>query len=478
MGGKITLFNACRGKGREPASPVLEDSSNTPESLGPCLDILENPSGYRYFSPEEEKQYETYLPQQSRISDISPPKNWQSCEVLGHGSFGRVLFGANMDTGELIAIKQISVLHTQENKSSIDHIQQEIDILSQLHHKNIVRYLGTSRDDQHLNIFLEYVAGGSISSLLNRFGKFNESLIRVYTKQILEGLEYLHSHKIIHRDIKGANVLVSNEGVVKLADFGTAKKIYGIGDKTEFNSLRGTINWMAPEVMKQEGHGRYADIWSIGCTVLEMATAKSPWHNKPNPISVIMHVASTHEPPEIPNELSDQARDFILQCFKRRPSSRPNVCKLLKHSFIRDVCYGPIQIPKDKGPWEEAFASASTDSSQLNNYEIGSVIRTDEKVMHANRKESYIDETELDSLDPAHNLRSPFHHIIKIESQVKPQKSVQPELILRRPSISEEEDSFTYIQTDTTQASPQIMFQFQAEKADYFVFKEMSAVRE
>ena len=426
MGGKITLFNACRGKCIEPASPAPEDSAKFPESLGPCLDILENPSGYRYFSPEEEKQYETYLPQQASISEISPPKNWQSCEVLGHGSFGRVLFGANMDTGELIAIKQIPIFHTEENKSSINHIQQEIDILSQLHHKNIVRYLGTSRDGQNLNIFLEYVAGGSISSLLNRFGKFNEPLIRVYTKQILEGLEYLHSHKIIHRDIKGANVLVSNEGVVKLADFGTAKKIYGIGDKTEFNSLRGTINWMAPEVMKQEGHGRYADIWSVGCTVLEMATAKSPWHNKPNPISVIMHVASTNEPPEIPNELSDQARDFILQCFKRRPSSRPNVCKLLKHGFIRDVCYAPITIPKDTGPAEEVFASASTCSSQSNNYEIRSGIRTDEKVQHANRKESYIDENELDSLDPAHNLRSPFHHIIKIETQAKPQETEQP----------------------------------------------------
>ena len=287
MGGKVSLFNACKGKLRHSSDSPPDSPLYIAESSGPAGDIIDNPSsGYRYFSLEEEKQYELKLMQEPKRDEITPPKNWQTSEILGHGSFGRVLFAANMDTGELMAIKQIPLPGPYETKKNIDEIEQEIEILSQLEHKNIVRYLGTSRDSQHLNIFLEYVAGGSISSLLNKFGKFNEPLIRVYTKQILEGLEYLHYHKIIHRDIKGANVLVNNEGIVKLADFGASKRIYGLSnEKTQFHSLRGTINWMAPEVIKQEGHGRYADIWSLGCTVLEMATAKPPWYNKPNPVT-------------------------------------------------------------------------------------------------------------------------------------------------------------------------------------------------
>lgn len=118
--------------------------------------------------------------------------------------------------------------------------------------------------------------GGSITSLIEKYGKFNENLIRTYTTQILEGLEYLHANNVVHRDIKGANILVDNDGMCKLADFGSAKKIAGFG-KERYASIRGTPNWMAPEVIKSKGHGRFSDIWSIGCTVIEMATGKPPW---------------------------------------------------------------------------------------------------------------------------------------------------------------------------------------------------------
>jgi len=125
-------------------------------------------------------------------------------------------------------------------------LQHEIEVLKTLKHENIVQYLGSSVEDDVLNIFLEYVPGGSIASLIRRFGPLNENIVRLYTKQILHGLHYLHNHKIIHRDIKGANILVDNKGGIKLADFGASKKLEHLVAGTDANSLKGTLYWMAP----------------------------------------------------------------------------------------------------------------------------------------------------------------------------------------------------------------------------------------
>lgn len=139
------------------------------------------------------------------------------------------------------------------------------------------------------------MAGGSIFNLLQKYGKFNESLIRVYTKQILEGLEYLHVNNVVHRDIKGGNVLVDKNGVCKLADFGNAKRF--IEGTDQASSIKGTANWMAPEVIKQNKYGRFADIWSLGCTVIEMAHGKPPFSDFPNHVSIMMHVGQITSPP-------------------------------------------------------------------------------------------------------------------------------------------------------------------------------------
>ena len=117
--------------------------------------------------------------------------------------------------------------------------------------------------------------GGSLLAIVNKFGALPEEATRRYTRQILAGLEYLHFNSVIHRDIKAANVLVDRNGVCKLADFGTAKKVHELNSQK--NSMTGTVNWMAPEVIKQEKYGRAADIWSVGCTVYEMITGQPPW---------------------------------------------------------------------------------------------------------------------------------------------------------------------------------------------------------
>ena len=206
-------------------------------------------------------------------------------------------------------------------------------MLSTLSHENIVKYLGKHNDGQFLNIFLEYVSGGSINVLLKKYGRFNENLIRIYVKHILQGLDYLHAHNVVHRDIKGANVLVDNNGVWKLADFGGSKRLMDTGEDVD-NAMIGTAQWMAPEVIRNRCHGRYSDIWSVGCTVIEMALGCPPWSEYENQYAVLFKIAKDSWPPPYPENLSSKAIDFLNQCFQVDPKMRPNAQKLLQHPFI------------------------------------------------------------------------------------------------------------------------------------------------
>merc|ERR1712050_536570 len=129
--------------------------------------------------------------------------------------------------------------------------------------------------DDCLYIYLEYMPGGSVADVLCQFGPFEEELIGVYSRELLEGLEYLHTRDppVVHRDVKGANVLVGLDSRFKLSDFGCSKRTMD----TKSHTMRGSIAWMAPEVLQDKGAGRSADIWSLGCVVIEMAQADGPW---------------------------------------------------------------------------------------------------------------------------------------------------------------------------------------------------------
>lgn len=288
----------------------------------------------------EHKQVEE---EQQQPLDESKPFSWTKGELLGIGAFGRVFQGLNNVTGELIAVKQVGLSKDEALRGRVvEHVralEAEVHVLKQLKHENIVQYLGTERVDDAFNIVLEYVPGGSIASLLAKFGPLQESVIRVYTRQILKGLEYLHQRSIMHRDIKGANILVDKHKV-KLADFGASKKIEDLATMNSgCKSIRGTPYWMAPEVIKQTGHGRPADIWSVGCTVIEMATGKPPWSNYA-PVAAMFQIASSKSPPPIPDSLSPEAKDFLALCFNRVPKERANATRLLKHPFVAVAASG------------------------------------------------------------------------------------------------------------------------------------------
>ncbi|KAK1416971.1 hypothetical protein QVD17_26091 [Tagetes erecta] len=278
------------------------------------------------------------LPPPTRKEDAGSQIRWRKGELIGCGAFGRVYMGMNLDSGELLAVKQVSVVVNTASKDKtqahIRELEEEVKLLKNLSHPNIVRYLGTAREESSLNIFLEFVPGGSISSLLGKFGSFPESVIRMYTKQILLGLEYLHKNGIMHRDIKGANILVDNKGQIKLADFGASKKVVELATMTGAKSMKGTPYWMAPEVILQTGHSFSADIWSVGCTVIEMATGKPPWSQQYQEVAALFHIGTTKAHPPIPDHLSADAKDFLLKCLQKEPDLRPNASELLQHPFV------------------------------------------------------------------------------------------------------------------------------------------------
>jgi serine/threonine protein kinase len=233
-----------------------------------------------------------------------------------------------------MAVKQVILgPESKAREKKEGDIRHEIELLQELHHEHIVRYLGSESTDTCFNVFLEYVSGGSIASCLQKFGKFNEILAQTLTCQILYGLEYLHSRSIIHRDIKGANVLIDSDGIAKISDFGISKKneYQAAYQRVTRMSMQGSINWMAAEVARGKGYSAKVDIWSLGCLVLEMLTGHPPWHKVQGNI---IYLLGTGNAPPIPEHLSETSQDFLRQCFTIDPEKRPTATELLSHPWM------------------------------------------------------------------------------------------------------------------------------------------------
>ncbi|KAK4793729.1 hypothetical protein SAY86_024164 [Trapa natans] len=253
-------------------------------------------------------------------------------DEIGKGAYGRVYKGLDLENGDFVAIKQVSLENIAQE--DLNTIMQEIDLLKNLNHKNIVTYLGSLKTKTHLHIVLEYVENGSLADIIkpNKFGPFPESLVAVYIAQVLEGLVYLHEQGVIHRDIKGANILTTKEGLVKLADFGVATKLNEADVNT--HSVVGTPYWMAPEVIEMSGVCAASDIWGVGCTVIELLTCVPPYYDLP-PMPALYRIVRDDHPP-LPDSLSPDITDFLHQCFKKDARQRPDAKTLLSHPWIQN----------------------------------------------------------------------------------------------------------------------------------------------
>jgi mitogen-activated protein kinase kinase kinase len=276
--------------------------------------------------------------------------------MIGQGSFGTVFLALHAVTAELMAVKQVEMPSNSgtamdaKKNNMIEALKHEISLLRDLKHPNIVQYLGSNSDESHLNIFLEYVAGGSVATMLVNYGSLGEQLISNFVRQILQGLTYLHSKDIIHRDIKGANILVDNKGTVKISDFGISKRVEassllhpqppGVfkrgGPRV---SLQGSVFWMAPEVVRQTAYTKKADIWSLGCLIVEMFTGSHP-HPNCTQLQAIFKIggsgnggAGDNARPDLPEHASEDAKEFLNRTFEIEHEKRPSAEELMEYAF-------------------------------------------------------------------------------------------------------------------------------------------------
>ncbi|KAL7583260.1 mitogen-activated protein kinase kinase kinase 17 [Lactuca sativa] len=275
--------------------------------------------------------------------ELSPsllPCEWVRGKMIGSGSFGVVHLAINKSSGSLFVVK------SSESQEGDQSLENEASVLKSLDSPHIVQCLGKDvsfGENGHTktNLFIEYMAAGSLGDVAEKLGgKLDEGVIRVYTREILKGLKYLHDSGIVHGDVKCQNVLLGPCGTVKLADFGCARRLLsGTGTTGAINRkfLCGTPLWMAPEVLRNEGLDFSADIWSLGCTVIEMATGRTPWGELgvSNQMAAILKIASSNELPSFPRDFSKSGLDFLNKCLVRKAERRSTVDELLNHPFIK-----------------------------------------------------------------------------------------------------------------------------------------------
>lgn len=300
------------------------------------------------------------------VGGATAPKRWAKLDFLGRGAHGGVFSAVNRDTGDVFAVKQQALVRGGAARvgALLEQFSHEIALMRSLHNEHVVRYLGASIEGGTLNLFMEHIGGGSLSEHLASVGAFSETVIRVYARQILEGLAYLHTNGILHCDIKGANILVDKakdgKAVLKLTDFGCSRKLQtSLLDGTTSSSssstsnsatttnstkngsptrrprsLSGTPYFVAPEVILGREYSRASDIYSFGCTLVEMATGHAPLSQQyPDPSQALYHIHQGGAV-AVPASLSPALRDLIAICLQRDPRRRQSALQLLQHPFF------------------------------------------------------------------------------------------------------------------------------------------------
>ncbi|KAM0697204.1 hypothetical protein Q7P36_003275 [Cladosporium allicinum] len=314
---------------------------------------------------------------------------WQQGMFVGGGTFGSVYAAINLDSGHLMAVKEIRLQDPKLIPTIVSQIRDEMGVLQVLDHPNIVQYYGIEPHRDKVYIFMEYCSGGSLAGLLEHGRIEDEMVIQVYALQLLEGLGYLHEANVVHRDIKPENILLDHNGVIKYVDFGAAKVIANQGKtivmdnssgRPKQQSMTGTPMYMSPEVIKGGQHRGArlgaVDIWSLGCVVMEMATGARPWASLDNEWAIMYNIAQGNTPQMPTNDqLSELGLDFLRRCFDKDPARRASAAELLQHEWILNIRSQMDLEPTPQTPASEGgnggytpiSATSSHGSSRLGN---------------------------------------------------------------------------------------------------------------
>ena len=271
--------------------------------------------------------------------------SWVRGKCVGKGSFGTVSLGVNISDGRVFAVK--SVDQNSGKVSQLEALENEIRILRSLSSPYVVGFLGDdvtyeSPTTSYRNLHMEYLPGGTVADLAKRIADADDRIVRSHTWCLVSALRDLHSQGIVHCDVKGRNVLVGpNSSLAKLADFGSSVEVSG--DTCNAPILpRGSPLWMAPEVIRRESQGPESDVWSLGCTVIEMITGKPAWEDRG--VDTLSRIVFSDELPEFPTRLSELGRDFLEKCLRREPSKRWSCDQLLQHPFLLAVSANTVTV--------------------------------------------------------------------------------------------------------------------------------------